>query len=262
MQQAIEVNQLDLRGLTILTEMGSGAYVTTPLLAALAGADQVYALTQDSVHGVAADIATVGAQFARFCGIPNRIIVEESKSVEVLGQTDVVTNLGFVRPLDQMTVSKMKAGAVVALMCEAWEARPEDVDLAACEARGIAVIATNEDYPGLEVFDFSGPLALKLLFEAEIEVYQSRIGVVSTDKFGRVIASCLGQVGAKVQQFDRLAGAQVEEFLEKADAIILADYCSRDLFIGQGGQMEVERLRAIAPGSTRACRHMVLGSRW
>ena len=41
MQQAIEVNQLDLRGLTILTEMGSGAYVTTPLLAALAGADQI-----------------------------------------------------------------------------------------------------------------------------------------------------------------------------------------------------------------------------
>jgi len=40
----------------------------------------------------------------------------------------------------------------------------------------------------------------------------------------------------------------VEEFLEKADAIILADYCSRDLFIGQGGQMEVARLRAIAPG--------------
>ena len=248
MQQAIEENQLDLQGLTILTEMGSGAYVTTPLLAALAGADQVYALTQDSVYGAAADIATVGAEFARFCGIPNRIMVEESKRAEVLGQADVVTNLGFVRPLDRMTVSKMKAGAVIALMCEAWETRPEDVDLGACEARDIAVIATNEDYPGLEVFDFSGPLALKLLFEAEIEVYQSRIGVVSTDKFGRVIASCLGKVGADVQRFDRLAGAQVEEFLEKADAIILADYCSPDLFIGQGGQMEVERLRAIAPG--------------
>ena len=159
-----------------------------------------------------------------------------------------MTNLGFVRPLDRMTVSKMKAGAVIALMCEAWEIRPEDVDLGACEARDIAVIATNEDYPGLEVFDFSGPLALKLLFEAEIEVYQSRIGVVSTDKFGRVIASCLGKVGADVQRFARLAGVQVEEFLEKADAIILADYCSPDLFIGQGGQMEVERLRAIAPG--------------
>ena len=78
MQQDIEENQLDLQGLTILTEMGSGAYVTTPLLAALAGADQVYALTQDSVYGAAADIATVGAEFARFCGIPNRIMVEES----------------------------------------------------------------------------------------------------------------------------------------------------------------------------------------
>jgi hypothetical protein len=43
--------ELDLSGLTILTEAATGAYCVTPVVAALANADQAYALTRPSGYG-------------------------------------------------------------------------------------------------------------------------------------------------------------------------------------------------------------------
>ena len=186
--------------------------------------------------------------FATFCGVPGRVDVTTSKTADTIGKADIVTNLGFVRPIDRATVEMMKPRSVVALMCEAWEFRDGDLDLEACSEKGIAVVATNEDYPGLEVFDFSGPLCMKLLFDAEIEVYKSRLAIVSTDKFGVVIEKSLRRNGADVTRFESLSKPEVEGFLATADALIVADYCSLELFIGQGGQMEPERLRHVAPG--------------
>ena len=65
--------------------------------------------------------------------------------------------------------------------------------------RGIPIIGTNEDYPGLEVFAYSGWLALKLLFDVQIEAHKSRLVVVSSDKFGPVIVERLRRAGADVR---------------------------------------------------------------
>jgi hypothetical protein len=40
---------LDLRGLVVVTEAGSGVFALTPVLAVLLGAERVRAVTQDSV---------------------------------------------------------------------------------------------------------------------------------------------------------------------------------------------------------------------
>ena len=82
-------------------------------------------------------------------------------------------------PVRATFVSRLKPGAVVSLMCEPWEVRPQDVDVAACRAAGIPVLGTNERDPGVQTFRFVGMLALKLLLELEIEVLSSRIVVVS-----------------------------------------------------------------------------------
>ena len=46
---------LDLKGKTVLTEAASGAYVVTPLLAAIAGA-KVYAFTRTTRYGTVDEI--------------------------------------------------------------------------------------------------------------------------------------------------------------------------------------------------------------
>ena len=47
----IDSLQLDLKGLTVLTEAASGAYAWTPLIAARAGAAHVIAMARDSAWG-------------------------------------------------------------------------------------------------------------------------------------------------------------------------------------------------------------------
>ena len=231
----------------VLTEAASKNYVHTPVIAALADADKVYAVTRDSIYGKASEIADFTYTLAEFCGVREKIEVVTEKTQEIVKEADIITNLGFVRPINSEMVAWMKDTAVVPLMCEAWEFRPGDVDLSACRQRGIPVIATNEDAPGLEVFKFSGPLCVKMLFDAQIEVYQCRIVVVSGDKFGNVISQSLKALGADVFLTSELRSDTSRNGLIGADAIVIADYTNTDTFIGSDGQISVDELRCICP---------------
>ena len=134
-QNVIECLKLDLSGAVVLTEMGKRPLSVDPLIAAAAGAEKVIAVAKDSRYGSAENVLASGMALARRWKLHGRIEPISSITAAHVAQADVVTNLGFVRPIDAQFVSAMKGGAVVAHMCEAWEIRPEDVDVAACRAR-------------------------------------------------------------------------------------------------------------------------------
>jgi len=248
MEQSIAAMFLNLSGLIVLTEAASKNYVHTPVIAALAGADKVYAVTRDSIYGKVSEIADFTYTLSELCGVREKIEVLTEKTQEILKEADIITNLGFVRPINSEMVAWMKDTAVIPLMCEAWEFRASDIDVEACRAKGIPVIATNEDAPGLEVFNFSGCLCLKMLFELEIEVYKSKIVVVSSDKFGRVIEKNLRLLGADVYLVSELETERSRGYLVNSDAIVIADYTSMDTFIGHKAHITTEELVNLSHG--------------
>jgi len=245
----IDFLALDLSGLTVLTEAASGPYVVTPVIAALTGAARVIALTGGSRYATAEQVSAQTRALERLCDLPAEAVeIHNGRTPDLFAAADIVTNLGFVRPIDAAVVASLKPTAVVPLMCEAWEFRPGDVDAAACRARGIPVIGTNESYPGLDVFAYCGWLALKMLFDAQIGVHKSRLLVISTDQFGPVIANRLAQAGANVRQRATLRAATAD--LTGADAVIIADYARQDMIIGPGGDVTTAELAAACPGAT------------
>ncbi len=248
-RRTIAALELDLSGLTVLTEAASGAYVVTPLIAALAGAEQVFALTRDSRYAAAEDVIRQTEALAELCDVPGRVEVHTRRDPALFARADIVTNLGFVRPVDAAAIAALKPTAVVPLMCEAWELRPGDVDVAACRARDIPVLGTNEEYPGLEVFAYCGWLALKMLFDAQIEVHKAVIVVVSSDPFGGVIAHRLAQAGADAHLVSNLRERAIDE-LTNADAVIIADYGRQDMIIGAGGDLVAADLVRVCPSAT------------
>ncbi|MCH7612988.1 MAG: hypothetical protein IIB45_06465, partial [Candidatus Marinimicrobia bacterium] len=173
--------------MTILTEAASGPYVVTPVIAIMAGAERVLALTSESSYGSTEDVNAQTRALEALCGVEGSIEIHTQRSPDLFYQADIVTNLGFVRPIDAEAVEVMRPTAVIHLMCESWEFREGDVDLNACRRNGIRVVGTNEDHPGLDVFDYSGWLCIKMLLEAQIEIHKSQILLVGSDKFGRVI---------------------------------------------------------------------------
>ncbi|MGH6934334.1 MAG: hypothetical protein ACREEE_18110 [Dongiaceae bacterium] len=219
MHAAIERCQLDLSGRVVLTEAASGAYVVTPVLAATAGAKEVYAVTRSTRYGTVDEVTAQTLQLAGLAGVKDRIKVITQKSPEVVAQADIVTNSGHVRPIDATMIASMKPTAVIALMYEAWEFRRNDVDLEACRQRGIQVAGTNERHPAVDVFSFLGIMAVKMLMDAGVAVVTSRILLLCDNPFGPFIERGLKGAGADVDALQNLNGAAN---LGSYDAILVA----------------------------------------
>lgn len=249
MNKTIESLNLDLSNLVVLTEAASNFFVVTPVIAALSGAKRVIALTQDSKYAKVEEVITQTHALEILCDITDTIEIHTDKPLSIFTEADIITNLGFVRPINKSIIKKLKPTAVIPLMYETWEFRPGDINLEACKIRGIPVLGTNEDYPGLDVFTYCGWLCIKMLFEAQIEIHKSKILVVSSDKFGKVINERLSSAGVEASLIRDLKEIN-PEIVRTADVVIIADYTRGDFIIGLDGDISVNEFIKLAPNTT------------
>jgi hypothetical protein len=205
MRDAIRRCELDLSGTTVLTEAASGAYSVTPVLAALAKAKRVFALTRDSRFGTVDEVARGTIALARMANVSGRIEIVAEKRPGMVAAADIITNSGHVRPIDREIVGWMKPTAVIPLMYEAWELREADIDLAACHRRWITVAGTNERHPAVNVFSFLGGVAARLLIDAGIALDGRRVVVWCDNPFRPFLAEHLIKSGALVESIENLA---------------------------------------------------------
>jgi len=263
----IEDLNLDLPGLVVLTEAASGNYIFTPLIAAMANAEKVVAVTKNSKYGMAKDIIQNTLLFANYFGVDGKIQVFDVLKPTMIEKADIVTNLGFLRPIDKDFISHLKPTAVIPLMYETWEFREQDLDLCECWKKGIPVLGTNEEHEALRIFDYIGHLCLKKLYEAEVEVFRSKIVLVGDNRFGKNIVKTLSAAGAEVlcvtkaeeREIRELGGTKIGCSLKESDvqdkirnyeAIIINTYPNLDVAIGKNGDVSAKRLRELAPGTT------------
>ena len=242
MAAAVERCRLDLTGLRVLTEAANGAYVVTPVLAAMAGA-RVDALGAGTSYASAAELERVTLELADLAGVADRVTVHDRPDPTLLGAVDVVTNSGQVRPIDAAMVAQLKPTCVVPLMYEAWEYRASDVDLAACRARGVAVAGTNEQHPAVDVFSFLGPMAVKALHDAGVSVYASTLALLCDNAFGPYIERTLTACGARVTTTDRLSA---DSLPPGCDAVVVALQPGDDVVLTAA---DAARLADLSPGT-------------
>lgn len=218
MRRAIDSTALDLSGLTVLTEAASGAYATTAVIAALAGAKRVYAFVRPTKYGTVAQVRDYTLKLATFAGVSNGITIIDELSDDVIDSADIVTNSGHLRPISSDLVSKLAESAVIALMFEAWEFRSDDIDLHACARRGIPIVGVNERHPSVDVFSYLGPLCVKHMQDCGLSVYRNRIALVCDNQFVASMANGLSAAGAEVAIFNAVDDLVREDW----DAVVIA----------------------------------------
>ena len=219
MREAIQRCELDLRGSVVLTEAAIGAYVVTPILAAMAGAECVFAVTRSTRYGSIDQVMAQTRAVAKLADVDGLIRITVEKSADVMARADIITNSGHVRPIDHTTVGYFKPTAVVPLMYESWEYRSADLDLIACRAKGIAVAGTNERHSAVDVFSYLGIMAVKLLLDAGIAVHGSRMLLLCDNPFAQFIERGLSGAGAVVDCVRGLSAANNDA---SYDAIVIA----------------------------------------
>lgn len=245
-KESIAVLKIDLSGQNVLTEAGSGYFLFTPIIARLAGAEKVFIWTKDSSYGNAKDIYSQFNEVLNILNLPNDFIwALNHRPVEHIQEADIITNLGFVRPINDEFLSLAKKNkAVVPLMCEAWELRENDVDISSCKYFGIKVAGTWENIPTLKIFDACGSLAIKIANEAGYEVYQNKIIIWSDDNFGEVIKKSFINHGAKevicTTDFSTLLNN-----IEKTDFIFICKQSEKKAFFGEEGIIDVSEIIKI-----------------
>jgi hypothetical protein len=219
MREAIQRCELDLRGSVVVTEAAIGAYVVTPILAAMAGAECVFAVTRTTRYGSTDQVMAHTREVARRAGVDDLIRIIVEKSADIMARADIITNSGHVRPIDHTTIGYFKPTAVVPLMYESWEYRFADLDLIACRAKGIAVAGTNEQHSAVDVFSYLGIMAVKLLLDAGIAVHGSHVLLLCDNPFSQFIERGLRGVGAVVDCVRGLSEANNDATY---DAIVIA----------------------------------------
>ena len=218
-QEAIERCHLDLSGAVVLTEAATGAYAVTPVIAAMAGADRVFAVAKSTRYGPRSEVIWQTNELARHGSVGKQIQIMDRLTNRILSVADIITNSAHLRPLDAKKIQRMKSSAVIPLMYEAWEFRAEDIDMNACQHRGIKVVGTNEQHPNIDVFGYLGELAMKHLMDAGISSYKSKILLLSDNEFCPYLFRSLTKGGASVD-----TGICIEkaDALKDYDVILLA----------------------------------------
>lgn len=239
LERSIKNWKLNLRNLTVLTEAASGNYIYTPLIAAMSGA-KVYILAKDSSYGLAKNIEEGILFLAKPLKLLKKLkIFKNYLPPTIINQADIITNSGFLRPINKRFISYLKKTAVIPLMYETWEYREEDLDLRACWEKGILVLGTNEHHPKLNILEYLGPLVLKKILEAGLEIYKLKAVVIADKIFGPPIIKTLENNGVEVKKSFSRAG--------NADILIIAYHKKLRVIIGKSGLITAQKLKQLSP---------------
>ena len=243
-RRLISRHRLDMSGLVVLTELASGPYLFNPMVAALSGADVVIAYGRDSEYGTFDSIA--GEFRQRFGQVKEsaNVVITDDLDFALGHDPDVVTNSGHLRPLDRSFLERLKGSAVVPLMWETWEFRPEELDLDAAKDLGILVLGTEEAHPLCDMRPYSALAALKLMIQHRILSFGTRVLVVGEQiTLGVPIHSALLGCGLNAgitnsQDLRKLLTSNDAQW----DYVLVAEHGGSGVIIGPSGQASPTQL--------------------
>ena len=266
-EDAVNRLELDLKGKVVLTEAATGAYIVTPVIAALAGAE-VYAFTKDTRYGSVADVKKQTNELVDlFTDRKPNLTIIDKLTPGIIGKADIITNSGHLRPLNAEKLQHSKKGVVIPLMYEAWEWRDADLELEFCKKNGIVVGATNERHPDVDVFNYLGDMALKMIFDAGLCPYKNSFILLCNNDFGPFIAKVLSKVcgalgvcdtaankakyqGLEIDWLGDFPDLTVTEKYRKSEAVLFTAYPFDQPWIGNEDlPVSVRKISVDVPGA-------------
>ncbi len=259
-EEAVSRLNLDLSGKVVLTEAATGAYIVTPVIAALAGAE-VYAFTRDTRYGSVDDVRKqTNEVLEQFGDKKLNVTIIDKLTPEILAKADIITNSGHLRPLNSEKLQYAKKSVVIPLMYEGWEWRDADLDIEYCKTKEIIVGATNERHPDVDVFNYLGDMAVKQIFDAGLCPYKNKFVLVCNNDFGPFIAKVIARNCEGLAVIDKnenksrydadtiywignFPDISIPEKYKNAEAVIFTAYPFDQNWIGDNTPVSVQKIK-------------------
>jgi hypothetical protein len=246
-ERCIKEQELNLRGKTVLTEVGTNSYLYTPVIPLLAGASKVIVWAKDTSFGKAEDVVKSFNRLLSLINYEGELAIRvNDRNTEDIRDSDIITNSGNIRPIDASFLANCKPGVVIPLMFEAWELRDSDIDIEVCRKKQIRVAGTWENHPSIRVFEYIGLLAAKLIFESGLEIKENNVWIWSDDDFGVSIKDTLEKLGVGKSYLS----TSLDDFynvLPDLDLLFLSDYSEDRTVFGVDGIVNIEYMKLLNP---------------
>jgi len=225
---SIQKFNLNLKDKIVLTEASTGDYRCTAIIAEQAGAKKIYALAKNTSYGNIDDIKSNYIEYFKTNRKSNIKIIESLEEIE--DRVDIVTNSGFVRPIDERILKYIHSNSVITLMYEPWEFRSSDIDMDLMYKQGIKVYGTDEHDSRLMTMDYIGITALYLLLDWKITHFSNqRILILGSEEFTEPIERVLVKNGYIAKSTDNYS----EKFTDyDYDIFIVAEHKNQKFIIG------------------------------
>lgn len=256
-REVVSSIDLDLSGLTVYTEAATGGYGATAAIAVAGDADSVYAITKDSSYGSASEATSHTERLAGLVGENRRIEFTTERRRTHLHDADIVTNTGFVRPINARIVGWLSSDTAVPLMYEPWEFRDSDMDIEALWAAGVPVLGTDESDPRVSTQRYLRALSARLVLECGTEIYNGQFVVLGDGLMAQSAAEGLGALGGSVERLSPTradAGDALvtlgEDVLDDLDALVVVDHETDRLLVGDSGMVDPRKLADKTCGVT------------
>ena len=230
-KNSIEKFDLNLKNKVVLTEAASGNFVITPILAAISGA-KVIAITQDSKYASIKDVKRQTFDLAKKFDVENSISIVTSKNDIIYSKLDILTNTGFVRPINKEIIDKLSPKCVIPLMWEPWEFRSNELDLDYCVQKNIKVYGTNESDYRLQTMKYIGYTVLFFLLENKMTPFSTKVLVLGNEHFTSNINNILH---LNKYNFTYIHDYSKNINIHDYQAIVIAEHEDDTLIIGDNG---------------------------
>lgn len=248
---------LDLTGLTVLTECASGGYAYTPLIALAAGAKKVIATGNDSRYGLFLEnVDNISKLAPEFGDIHKIEFIKGRPQREKLSEVNLVTNSGFVRPIDNFIINSINSKSAICLMWETWEYRPGEIDLHAALDRSIPVVGTNESFHIGNMYKYPLILSLKLMFELGSEIANEKICLLGSGLTAKLIYKGFKSMNLDVTWFGSKEFCNDSNCIpyEKLnhnkiafDCVVCAENIYRNEIVGRNGFVNFKKFKEFSP---------------
>lgn len=246
---------LDLHGLTVLTELASGPYLFNLKLSLIAGA-KVICVGKDSDFGNFEKINKDLKKILNKEELEKIQIFKNECPKNLLSTIDIVSNSSFLRPINSKIITNLKKTCVITLMWETWEFRKSDLDLECCQKNNIPVIGTNENFKEIKMFGYNIFIFFKLLFELNLEIYNNRLAVVGSGPSCKPIIDGLKKlncnffwVNDKLSEDSFCSYENIDKLLEinHLDAIVFIEHSNPLELIGSNAKVSFKDLKIRFP---------------
>ena len=233
---AIKKFKPNLNNTVVYTEAATGNYCITPVIAALCGA-KVFAVAKNSKYGSATDAIRQTKDFAKIMHVSKAIKIVTNKSLIPFKNLDIITNTGFVRPIDKKIIKKLDSKCVIPLMWEPWEFRSSDIDIDELKKRGIKVYGTNENHKNLKTFEYLGFVMLKQIILKKITPESGPVLIIGSREFAVPVKKTLASLNYKTKIQSNL-NSKIK--INKFKSIIILEHKNDMLIIGKGRKAYIQ----------------------